>query len=88
MGVNVMRPPFNLEPSYRVTMLGREVWTWDFSCRKGSSGLQMGSGRRRALGLESMGNLWEEGSEFLKERMLQFYRLRYLLSYPVRMKFK
>jgi hypothetical protein len=27
MGVNVMSPAFNLEPSYRVTMLAREEWT-------------------------------------------------------------
>jgi hypothetical protein len=27
MGVNVTRPAFDLEPSYRVTMLGRELWT-------------------------------------------------------------
>jgi hypothetical protein len=27
MRVNVMRPAFNLEPQYRVTMLTREIWT-------------------------------------------------------------
>jgi hypothetical protein len=27
MGVNVMKPVFNLEPKYRVTMLTREEWT-------------------------------------------------------------
>jgi len=27
MGVDVMRPAFNLEPHYRVTMLTREEWT-------------------------------------------------------------
>ena len=27
MGVDVMRPAFNLEPTYRVTMLTREEWT-------------------------------------------------------------
>ena len=27
MGVDVMRPAFNLEPKYRVTMLTREDWT-------------------------------------------------------------
>jgi hypothetical protein len=27
MGVDVMRPVFNLEPKYRVTMLTREEWT-------------------------------------------------------------
>jgi hypothetical protein len=27
MGVEVMRPAFNSEPEYRVTMLTREEWT-------------------------------------------------------------
>jgi hypothetical protein len=27
MGVNVMRPVFNREPKFRVTMLAREEWT-------------------------------------------------------------
>jgi hypothetical protein len=27
MGVDVMRPVYNLEPRYRVTMLAREEWT-------------------------------------------------------------
>jgi hypothetical protein len=27
MGVNIMKPVFNLEPKYRVTMLTREEWT-------------------------------------------------------------
>jgi hypothetical protein len=27
MGVDVMRPAFNLEPKYRVTLLTREEWT-------------------------------------------------------------
>jgi hypothetical protein len=27
MGVDVMRPAFNLEPKYRVTLLTREDWT-------------------------------------------------------------
>jgi hypothetical protein len=27
MGVDVMRPVFNLEPKYRVTALNREEWT-------------------------------------------------------------
>jgi hypothetical protein len=27
MRVNIMKPVFNLEPKYRVTMLAREEWT-------------------------------------------------------------
>jgi len=37
--------------------------------------------------MESMGNLREEGSVFLEESMLQFFRPRYMLSWPVLMKF-
>ena len=44
MGVDVMRPAFNLEPKYRVTMLTREDWTKATGTppAKGLSGLQMG----------------------------------------------
>ena len=54
---------------------------------KGSSGLQIGPGWRRGPGLESMDNLWEEGSVFLQEGMLQFFRLKYMISWPVPTKF-
>jgi len=44
MGVDVMRPAYNFEPQYRVTMLMREDWTKATRAppAKGSSGLQMG----------------------------------------------
>ena len=44
-GVNVMRPAFNVEPKYRVTMLTREDWTKGNGTPpvvKGFSDLQMG----------------------------------------------
>jgi len=47
MGVDVMRPAFNLEPQYRVIMLTRVDWTKatsDPPAVKGLSGLQMGPG--------------------------------------------
>jgi len=40
------------------------------------------------MGLESMGNMWEEGSVFFYESALQVFRLRYMLSWPVLMIFK
>jgi len=60
-----MRPVFNFEPKYRVTMLTREEWTKGTGTPplvKSSSGLQMGPRRRGGPGLESMGNLWEKDS--------------------------
>jgi len=63
-----MRPGFNLEPKYRVTTLTKEEWTTEpgtSPVEKASSGLQMGPGRRRGSGLQSMGNLWEEDTVFL-----------------------
>ena len=58
-GVDVMRPAYNFEPQYRVTMLTRiglkQLVLLQQS--KGSSGLQMSPrGRGLGLGLESMGN--------------------------------
>jgi hypothetical protein len=61
MGVDVMRPAFNLEPKYRVTILTREEWTNGAGTPpvvKGLSGVQMGPRGRRGPGLESMGSLW------------------------------
>jgi hypothetical protein len=53
MGVNVMRPVFNLESKYRVTMLTRAEWTKGHGTTlavKGSSGLQIGHGLQRGRG--------------------------------------
>jgi hypothetical protein len=66
MGVNVMRPAFNLEPKYRVTMLTREEWTRPRTPPVVKGLIWFTGGyRMKGLGLESMGNLWEEGSVFL-----------------------
>jgi hypothetical protein len=59
MGVDVIKPVFNLDPKYRVSMLTREEQTrgpgmlW----LKGSSVLWMGQGLWCGLGLGSVGNL-------------------------------
>jgi hypothetical protein len=39
MGVDVMRPVFNLEPKYRVTMLTRKEWTRGIGTRPIVKGL-------------------------------------------------
>jgi hypothetical protein len=64
MGVNTMRPAFNLEPKYGVTLLTREVWTKGTSVPSGSSDSQMGPGRVGEPELQSMGSLSAEGSVF------------------------
>jgi hypothetical protein len=56
MRVDVIKPVFNLEPKYRVTMLAREEWTRGPGL-KGSSGLRMGPGLRRGTGWGCMGSL-------------------------------
>jgi len=64
MGVNVMRPAFNFEPRYRVTMLTTEEWTKGPETSpqlRGLSGIQMGPGCGGELGPESMGFLQGEG---------------------------
>jgi len=68
MGFDVMRPAFNLETKYKVTMLTRGEWAREPRTPpvvKGLSGLQMGPERLRGMELESMGNLWKEGLIFL-----------------------
>jgi hypothetical protein len=60
MGVKVMKPVFNLEPKYRVTMLPREELTKGPGTPPAVKGLIWftdGSRLRRGLGLGSMGNL-------------------------------
>jgi hypothetical protein len=39
----------------------------------------------KGTGAESLGNLWEEGSVFLREGMLKIFRLKYRLSWLVLM---
>ena len=68
MGVDAMRPTFNFEPKYRVTMLTREDWTRGTGTPPVVKGLVWftdGSRMEGTRGLQCMGNLWEEGSLFL-----------------------
>jgi hypothetical protein len=60
MRVDVMKPVFNLEPKYRVTMLTREEWTsgpWTHPAVKGLVWFTDGSRTAKRSGLGSMGNL-------------------------------
>ena len=64
MGVDVMRPVFNLQPKYRVTMLNREEWNRGPGTPPEVQVLLWYTDpeRQRALVLGSMGSHWEEGS--------------------------
>ena len=60
MGVDVMRPPYNFEPQYRVTLLTREDWTKATGAPPAVKGLVWFTDGSRMVGggprLESMGN--------------------------------
>jgi hypothetical protein len=60
MGVDVMRPAFNFEPKYRITMPTREDWTKGTGAPPVVKGLVWftdGSRIKGGPGLKSMGNL-------------------------------
>jgi len=68
MGIDVMRPAFNFEAKYRVTMLTKEEWTRGFGTPPAVKGarlvyrrVQDAVGGWRGLGSESMGILREGG---------------------------
>ena len=59
MGGDVMRPAYNFEPQYRVTLLTREDWTKATGTPPAVKGLVWftdGSRMKGGPGLESMGN--------------------------------
>jgi len=64
MGVDVMKPAFNLECKYRVTMQTKEAWTRGPATPVVKSLVWFTDGSRMMEGTraESMGNLWEDGS--------------------------
>jgi hypothetical protein len=68
MAVDTMRPAFNLEPKYGVTLLTREVWTKGIGVPPAVKVLVCftdDSLKGVGEGLESMGSLLAEGSDFL-----------------------
>ena len=90
MGVDVMKPAFNLECKYMVTMPTREEWTRGpvtpvvkgFFCFNDVS--RMMEVTRAVVYGKSLGRRLR----ISLENMLQFFRLRYMLSWPVFLKFK
>jgi len=82
MGVDVMRPAFNLEPQYRVIMVAMEDWT------KATGALPAvkwfvwftdGSRMRDGTGAGVYGQSVEESSTIPHVDMQQFFRLIYFL---------
>jgi hypothetical protein len=91
MGVDVMRPAFKLEPKYRVTLLTREEWTKSSGSTPEVKGLVWytdGSKMKEGTGAGVYGQSEKQGSAFPWVDIQQFSRLRYMLSWPVYMKYK
>jgi len=82
MGLDAMRPTYNLEPKYRVTMLTKENWTRGSGAPPEVKGLVCYTD-----GPVSLGKLWEEGSAFPWVDIQQHSRPRYMLPLPVPMRF-
>jgi len=79
MGVDIVRPPYNFEPRYGVTMLTRDDWTKATGATPAVRGLVWftdGSRTREGTGLESTGNRQDEGSVFPSVDMQQSSRRR------------
>jgi hypothetical protein len=88
MRADVIRPAYNFEPKYTVELLSRKDWTIGMGTPpllRGRSGSQMGPGRRGGPGLGYRGILMKEGSAFPLDNMLQFFRPKCLLFWPVLM---
>ena len=91
MEVDVMRPTLNFEPKYRVTMFTREEWTRGTGTPPVVKGLFWFTDESRTMegtGTEVYEQSFEEVSVFLKQCKLQFFRLRYMTSWPMFKDFK
>jgi hypothetical protein len=89
MGMDVMKPAFNLEPKYRVTMLTREDWTKGTGAPLGIKGLVWftdGCKMREATGAGIYGQFVGRRLSFSLGRYT-FFRPTYMLSWPVFTKF-
>jgi hypothetical protein len=89
MGVDVMRPTFNLEPKYRVTLLTREDWTRGSGTPPEIKGLiwyTEGSKMKEGTGAEFYGQSLKRRLRFSLGQFSRL-RLRYTLSWPVFMKY-
>jgi hypothetical protein len=90
MGVDVMRPAFNLVPKYRVTILTREEWTAGTGAPPVVKRLVWftdGSRMREGTGAGIYGQSVGRRLSFSCEDTLRFSRPKYMLSWPVLMKF-
>jgi hypothetical protein len=82
-----MRPAFNLKHKYRVTMLTREEWTRG----PGSPALVKGiirftDGSRTTKGTRA--GVYGQAFKVFSRKHAAVYRLRYMPSWPVFLKFK
>jgi hypothetical protein len=90
MGVGVMRPTFNLEPKYRVTMLTREEWIRGPGTPvvKGLVWFTYGSRKMEGTGAGVCRQSLGRRLSICPGNMLHFFKLKYVLSWPVYMKFR
>jgi hypothetical protein len=90
VGVDVMKPAFNFECKYRVTKQTKEEWTRGLATPVVkwlvwfTDGSRMMEGNGTGVYGKSLGRRFR----ISLENMLQFLRLRYMVSWPVLMKFK
>jgi hypothetical protein len=88
MGFDVIRPAFNPEPKFRVTVLTRVKWTRGPGTHpvvKGFVWFTDGSGTTQGTGAGVYG---QSVGRRLSISLGKFSRLRYMPSWPVYMKFK
>ena len=91
MAVGVTRPTFNLEPKYRVAMLTREEWIRGIETPpvvKGLVWFTYGSRKTEGNGAGVYGQSLGRRFSICLGNMLQIFRLKYMLCWPVSMKFK
>jgi len=87
----IMKPTFNLEPKYRVTVLTREEWIrgpGTPSVVKGLIWFTYGSRTIEENGTRVHGQSLGRRLSICLRNMLQFFRLKYMLFWFVSMKFK
>ena len=85
-----MRPAFNLVPKYRVTILIREDWTKGTGASpivKGLACFTDWSKMREGTGAGVYGQSVGRRLSFLMGRFTTVFRQRYMLSWPVFLKF-
>jgi len=89
MGLDAMRPTYNLEPKYRVTVLTRENWTRGSGAPPEVEGLvrYTDGSKMEGTGAGVFGQTVRMRLSFSLGRYKQYSRPRYMLSWPVPMRF-